>query len=625
MDKINLKAYQNLENFKNLIVERWHYRMLNDILRNSMYKMAIESRIQAGYDQVLDIGTGTGILSIYAYRGGAKEVTACEKAEVMYDTAKKIFDHNQMDRVQLLSKLSTDINVQKDMPRGERVSLIVTEILDCGIFGEGILQTLIHAKEHLLNTTKGTIIPSHVQIFVSGFQSKTIAATNIVLNENFHEYLYLGDYKLIAKSNHIYDSEDINQISDFKLMTATEMALKIDFNDLRSMKMFLQGKSGPNIRLDCEKTGYIDGFVVWFELHLDENDDNIISTDPKYNSCWDQAIFKLNRRYAVTKSSTVLSLNISCKDGVLNLLHNCNSITQKYFEVDEKIIKFLNDSVYLERLENDIFNEIRKQELNVTNVLDFSPFPYVGLMMLKEKSIKTLYCAKDNEKFIKLLVAKNCINENAIKFMDSVNDALLLSDAIKFELVILSPFDTIGLLANELICSHESLKSKLSENGIIVPQKIEVYGELINSDWLIKSYKVNDPDVIELGINIYIDRYSTRNHLDLSNFQYNSLTSIFKVMDVGLNDSLYQSSLEVRLLENNQDKTFEVHGILYFYKIHFIQNYKPIDSYSLRNGYSHIKRCVFLADNDNLWTNKNRTVNIKCTQNNGIIRLNIDE
>ena len=57
-----LPAYRNLQNVHNCLIDRWHFRMLNDNNRNESYREAIIKTIKQGYDSVLDIGTGTGIL-----------------------------------------------------------------------------------------------------------------------------------------------------------------------------------------------------------------------------------------------------------------------------------------------------------------------------------------------------------------------------------------------------------------------------------------------------------------------------------------------------------------------------------------------------------------------------------
>jgi type II protein arginine methyltransferase len=59
-----LAARDNLENVCSHLVERWHFSMLNDKRRNVAFKFAIDKAVKCGYNTVLDIGTGTGILRL---------------------------------------------------------------------------------------------------------------------------------------------------------------------------------------------------------------------------------------------------------------------------------------------------------------------------------------------------------------------------------------------------------------------------------------------------------------------------------------------------------------------------------------------------------------------------------
>jgi type II protein arginine methyltransferase len=115
-DQNFLPAERNLQNAYSMAVDRWHFTMLNDRSRNHAFHQAITKRIHLGYNTVLDIGTGTGLLSLYARDAGAHKIYACEYSPVMCDIAKNVFCKNKADDINLICKASTDLQIPKDIP-----------------------------------------------------------------------------------------------------------------------------------------------------------------------------------------------------------------------------------------------------------------------------------------------------------------------------------------------------------------------------------------------------------------------------------------------------------------------------------------------------------------------------
>jgi len=69
-----LRAQENLDNACGKVAERWHFRMLNDVIRNLAFRSAIDSAFEqltpTTVDKkhvVLDIGTGAGLLRCFFY------------------------------------------------------------------------------------------------------------------------------------------------------------------------------------------------------------------------------------------------------------------------------------------------------------------------------------------------------------------------------------------------------------------------------------------------------------------------------------------------------------------------------------------------------------------------------
>jgi type II protein arginine methyltransferase len=125
----------------------WHSAMLADAPRNRAFEEAI-SRAAAGAQTVLDIGTGSGLLSMIAARAGAKRVVACEINAALAATAREVIAANGHEAViEVIAKPSVDLDREKDLGGG--ADLIVAEVFGDDLVNEGALRTLHHAMREL--------------------------------------------------------------------------------------------------------------------------------------------------------------------------------------------------------------------------------------------------------------------------------------------------------------------------------------------------------------------------------------------------------------------------------------------------------------------------------------------
>ncbi|KAJ8670527.1 hypothetical protein QAD02_001786 [Eretmocerus hayati] len=166
--------------------------MLHDHERNHKYylalKAAIDKKHEAGEQaHVLDIGTGTGLLSMMAAKCGADIITACETFRPMAECAKKIIEKNKLEKqIQLIYKRSTKIVINgfsplltdaDDLPR--KANILVTEVFDTELIGEGALSTFKHALDFLLEDDP-VVVPSCGTIWVQIVDSPTVRNWNRV-------------------------------------------------------------------------------------------------------------------------------------------------------------------------------------------------------------------------------------------------------------------------------------------------------------------------------------------------------------------------------------------------------------------------------------------------------------
>ncbi|XP_053757180.1 protein arginine N-methyltransferase 9 isoform X1 [Panthera pardus] len=330
-------AKENFYRVANWLVERWHFIMLNDTKRNTIYNAAIQDAVCLGSKSVLDIGAGTGILSMFAKKAGAHSVYACELSKTMYELACDVVAANKMEAgIKLLHMKSLDIEIPKHIP--ERVSLVVTETVDAGLFGEGIVESLIHAWEHLLLQPKtrgengncekyGKVIPASAVLYGMAVECAEIRRHHRVCTKDVAGICLPTNVKFQSPACSSVDTEEtVEPYTTEKMsrvpggylaLTECFEIMTVDFNNLQELKSLATKKSGK-IGIPVIKEGILDAIVVWFVLQLD--DEHSLSTSPSEETCWEQAVYPVHdlADYWI-KSGDQVMMEVSCQDCYLRI------------------------------------------------------------------------------------------------------------------------------------------------------------------------------------------------------------------------------------------------------------------------------------------------------------------
>lgn len=234
------------------IIPRWHFPMLNDHERNDAFAVALERQVVKG-SHVLDIGTGTGLLAMMAATAGAGHVTTCESNPLLAEIARQTIALNGMsDVITVLAKPSTELVAGRDL---DAADLIVSEIVDCGLIGEGILPTIRHAREHLLRPD-GRLIPQVGRL--CGFLVES--GTAIGLNRAS----YAGGYDVRLLNTAATPGHFPIRLSTWPHRVVSESVELLAFD-------FAAGSLAGGerlVQLSTHTDGTAQALVAWFELDL---------------------------------------------------------------------------------------------------------------------------------------------------------------------------------------------------------------------------------------------------------------------------------------------------------------------------------------------------------------------
>jgi SAM-dependent methyltransferase len=133
--------------------------MLRDRVRCEAYRQALLSAVRPG-DVVLDMGAGTGLLSLFALQAGARRVYAVERTSIAAFARQLVEQNGAADRIEIIQD---DVeNVQLPEP----VDVLVSEWMGgCGV-DENLLAPLLASRDRWLKPG-GIMLPERVTAWMA--------------------------------------------------------------------------------------------------------------------------------------------------------------------------------------------------------------------------------------------------------------------------------------------------------------------------------------------------------------------------------------------------------------------------------------------------------------------------
>lgn len=275
-----------------------HHLMIKDYVRATAYWHAIENNVTEE-DTVLELGCGSGILTFFAARAGAKKQYAIEINKNMVDTVTRPMAeaNGYADKIEFLIGNSMNIPASAVNPKA---SVFIAEILGDGVFNENILSYTIDARERFL-APGAKMLPKGLDVYLFGYENPTNQAA--FASEDIK---HIGQAKS-SRTDSLYLKYDT---FNNKMLSDPNKAIYIDLTTITDSNFTATGD------FEIIAPGILNGCCLYFVAHID--DKNQLSNSPwSPQISWTQQLFNISPPIKVNKGDKVpFTLNY---DGFLTL------------------------------------------------------------------------------------------------------------------------------------------------------------------------------------------------------------------------------------------------------------------------------------------------------------------
>lgn len=298
-----------------------HEEMLKDEVRtltyrNSMYynKHLLKGKI------VLDIGCGTGILSMFAAKAGAAKVIGVECSNIV-EYAKQIVADNHLDHIVTIIKGKVE---EIELPDGiTKVDIIISEWMGYCLFYESMLDTVLYARDKWLKED-GMLFPDRANLFITGIEDRQYKDDKINWWENVYGF-NMSAIRNVAISEPLVDCVEPKQV-----VTNSSLLKEVDLYTVKKEDLTFTAPFNLQVR----RQDYVHALVTYFTVEFTKCHKRIgFSTAPESPyTHWKQTVFYLDNYLTVKRNDEVY--------GTFSMSPNERNTRDMDFVID---IEFKND------------------------------------------------------------------------------------------------------------------------------------------------------------------------------------------------------------------------------------------------------------------------------------------
>ncbi|XP_060085803.1 protein arginine N-methyltransferase 3-like [Ylistrum balloti] len=277
-----------------------HEEMLKDKVRTESYRDFMYQNTDLFRDKiVLDVGCGTGILSMFAARSGARQVISVDQSDVVYQAMDIVRENNLEDRVTVIKGRIEDVDLPVD-----KVDIIISEWMGYFLLFESMLDSVLYARDKYL-APGGVVHPDRCNISLVASCDPDLHSKHVT----FWDDVY--GYKMTCMKSEVVKEASVEVVKPEKIITDAVIVKEIDvctcrLEDLQFSKHF---------SLTAKEDGQICALVSYFDMFFDKDCTSKVSfsTGPAHTAThWRQTVFLIEQPFSVVQGEVVQG-KINCK------------------------------------------------------------------------------------------------------------------------------------------------------------------------------------------------------------------------------------------------------------------------------------------------------------------------
>ncbi|CAJ0560185.1 unnamed protein product, partial [Mesorhabditis spiculigera] len=557
-------------NLANFLFDAWHFPMINDAKRNAKFAEAIGKATSPG-DLLFEIGSGTALLSLVAARI-TPNVISCEYNPILAKISREVRAQNGLsNRIQIIEERSFEIEISL------KAQVILSETMDCCVFGEGTVATMLDAHRRIA-APNAKFIPEKATVFLALLSSESIHATHVA---------YVGDVAVcstwVTQENSLsnrpedrdpYWSAYLKDYPDTFVASDWTPALSVDFTSEAQLEDMVDSPMNGTLLLMATKEAKVHAIASAFSSRI--YGDVTIDTMSD-ESCWPNGIYPLLEPLEM-KPGDELAVSWTVRDGATRLEI---SIPERKRDIPHLSVFTQSNGEVLH------LHDKAAQELLLAQIPEQTPCRVHDLTAC----VAVSYRIATERPSAKLSICQPDLSLLNLVMLKTEADVMIAPLQGEQDLILHWPFRLDGTLCKNSL-DWVATARHYSMDATVFPGQFLAVGQLVFSDFLHNRSRPNPSS--HLGFDLSpIAPFSLFEYRDIAtaNFPHTAMSANFELMPFSM-DSALDTTIASEPVLLNRTLTTRVpvtssgicDGVVYWWKV---------DRYESRSAGCNISAFIF--------------------------------